>query len=81
VRARLGPPRWLIAAGLMAIVIAAWLLLGLYSPRAAKECYALYRSAKNSADSARVDTIHAQQGRAQPAKVSCGVMRTSARWQ
>jgi hypothetical protein len=75
------PPRRVIIGVLAAVVLAAWLLLDMYSSRAAKECYALYRLAKTSADSALVDSTHAQQGRALPARFSCGVMRTSARWQ
>jgi hypothetical protein len=77
-----GPRRWalFLAASLLALV-GAWLLLRSYTSDAARECLALYRSAANAADTARIDTLVPRGSRSEADPRTCGFIRTSARWQ
>lgn len=75
------PPARVLLAAVLVLAIAAWLILRTYTSAAARECSALYRSARTAADTARVDTTVTRGSRAQQEPGTCGGMRSSARWQ
>jgi len=74
------PGRVLVVAALI-LGFAAWLMLRSYTSAGARECQALYRSARTAADTAWIDTTLTAGSRAEQDPKTCGFRRTSNRWQ
>jgi len=75
------PPKWVLLAAAVGLALAAWFMLRMYTSDGARECQALYRSARTAIDTARVDTTVTRGSRKQADPPSCGFMRHSNRWQ
>jgi hypothetical protein len=77
-----GPIRWtLILAASLGLAIAAWFLFRSYTSDAARECIALYNSARTPADTTRIDSLVPSGSRDESDPHTCGFLRQSARWQ
>jgi hypothetical protein len=75
------PPRWLLAVGAVTAVLLVWLFLRMYTSPAVAECFARYRQARTAADSALVDSLVPGSRGASVRGTTCGLMKSSARWQ
>lgn len=77
-----GPIRWvLILVAATGVAIAGWLLFRSYTSDAARECIALYNSARTPADTTRIDSLIPRGSRPESDPRTCGFLRQSARWQ
>ena len=75
--------RWpIVVAGVATLVaVGAWFMAHAFIPPASRECLAMYRAARNAADSARIDgTVPHLSGVHNPEAKSCGFIRAAARW-
>lgn len=75
------PPKPVLLLALLVVGMAAWFLLRSFTSPAARECRALYRSARTSADTARVDATVTPGSSVQSEPTTCGSMRIGNRWQ
>jgi hypothetical protein len=75
------PPRWLLAVGAVAAVLLVWLFLRMYTSPAVVECVERYRQAHTAAEIAAVDSLVPESHGASGRGTTCGLMKSSARWQ
>lgn len=75
------PPKPVLLLALLVVGMAAWFLLRSFTSPAARECRALYRSARTAVDTALVDSTVTPGASAQAEPHACGFMRISNRWQ
>lgn len=75
------PPKPVLLLAVLVVGMAAWFLLRSFTSPAARECRELYRSARTSADTARVDSTVTPGSSAQSEPHTCGFMRIGNGWQ
>lgn len=77
----IAPPRWVIAAFVVAtLLVSGWLMFRVNSSAEARECRARYQSARSAADTAIVDLSLPTHDSTDVETHSCGFIRRGARW-